>query len=103
MNLSVFIDGSSRVHDAIALTANQVMKVRITRVPIKRLEREFIISSSNEVRPIPPFTDNGNAGTGQWNSILLGGIIVCHRIMAIRQQWIRRGKIARSHCTCRYQ
>ena len=101
MNLSVFIDGSSRVHDAIALTANQVMKVRITRVPIKRLEREFIISSSNEVRPIRPHTDNGNAGTGQWNSILLSGVVVCQRIMAICQKWIVRKEIARSHCTCR--
>ena len=101
MNSPVFIDGCPGVHDVIALAANHVIKVRITRVPIKCLEREFIISSSNEVRPIPPFTDNGNAGTGQWNSILLGGVVVCHRIMAICQKWIGRGKIARSHCTCR--
>ena len=61
MNSSVFIDGSPRIHDVIPLPANDVMKVRITRVLIERLEREFIITGSNEIHPIRTHAHNGNA------------------------------------------
>ncbi len=61
MNSSVFIDGSSRIHDVITLTANDVVKVRITRVPIERLQRELIITGSNEIDPIRTHTHDWNA------------------------------------------
>ena len=80
MNSSVFIDGSSRVHDVIALTANNVMKIRITRVPIQRLEREFVVTGSNEIHPIRTHPHNRNAagrtnhcvGPGIFETTLLG-------------------------------
>ncbi len=61
MNSSVFIDGGSGIHDVITLTANDVMKIRITRVPIERLKRELVVAGPNEIDPIRTHTHNRNA------------------------------------------
>ena len=68
MNSSVFIDGSPRIHDVIALTTNDVMKVSTTRVPIEGLEREFIISGSGATEFLNEITINDVTKINEWQA-----------------------------------